>query len=255
MLAAILLGKEIILHEANTVVGRVNRLLLWRAKYLTTGFKNIYGVKPEYQHKIIYTGNPVRNNIVAVDGLKLKDKITILIIGGSQGAKIFSKIIPAMVVNLPEDIKAKLFIYQQVKQEDIALIEEIYAKEGIDCEIKSFFTDINDKLNRANLVIARSGASTIAELIAVALPGILIPLPTSADNHQYYNAKEIADMNASWLLIEEPNVQNGLLKIVKSISKDSSILDKYSNKLKTLQQDACKNIIEVIMRPNPIKKI
>jgi UDP-N-acetylglucosamine--N-acetylmuramyl-(pentapeptide) pyrophosphoryl-undecaprenol N-acetylglucosamine transferase len=248
MLAAILFNKKIILHEANTVIGKVNRLLLWRAKYLTTGFKSIYGVKPKYQHKIIYTGNPVRSDVLSSVRLQLKDKISILIIGGSQGAKIFSKIIPAMVINLPAEVKDKLFIYQQVKQEDIAIIEEIYTKEGIGCEIKSFFTDMNDKLGKANLVIARSGASTIAELIAVGLPSILIPLPSSADNHQYYNAKEIADMGASWLVVEEPNVQSSLLKIVKSVCKDLSLLDKCSSKLKNLQQDACQNIIEVIKK-------
>ncbi len=129
---------------------------------------------------------------------KQKDKLAILIIGGSGGAKIFSKIIPSMVVNLPAEVKSKLYIYQQVKEEDVTQIKEIYNAEGIDCEIKSFFTDMNDKLAKANLVIARSGASTIAELITACLPAILIPLPSSADNHQYYNAKEMDDLGASW---------------------------------------------------------
>ncbi len=248
ILAAIVMRKTIILHEANIVIGKVNRLLLWSAKYLTTGFATISGVKPKYKDKIIYTGNPVRGDIVNTSSVKSDERLVLLIIGGSQGAKIFSRIIPEMVINLPAEIKAKLCIYQQVKEEDVERIKEIYTKEAIECEINSFFTDMNDKLNKANLVIARSGASTIAELITTQVPAILIPLLSSADNHQYYNAKAMTEIGASWLVIEEPSVQSSLLKIVKAISKDPSLLSKRSEKLKSLQQDASKNIAKMVFK-------
>ena len=246
MLAAIIFRKEIILHEANVVIGKVNRMLLPYAKYLTTGFESINGVKEKYRNKIIYTGNPVRSKIINAKSTKINDKLVILIIGGSGGAKIFSNIIPSMIINLPAEIKNKLSIYQQVKEEDIEKLKEIYSKEGIECEINSFFTDMDIKLSKSNLVIARAGASTIAELIELAVPAILIPLPSSADNHQYYNAKAMADKKASWLIIEEQNAASNLLKLVKSIGKDQSILKESIKQLENMRTYACKNIIEVI---------
>ena len=248
MLAAILFNKKIILHEANTVIGKANRMLLWRAKYLTTGFHKILGVKSKYKDKIIYTGNPVRSNILNMKVSRSNKKLVILVIGGSQGAKIFSKMIPEMVTNLSEEVKERIFIYQQVKEEDVEILQDIYKKNKVACEIKSFFTDMNEKLAETSLVIARSGASTIAELIEIEVPGILIPLPSSADNHQYYNAKEMDDKNAGWLIEEGPNAQSSLRKLVKSIEKDSSILKKCSVQLKTMQQNACQNIIDVIRK-------
>ncbi len=250
MLAAIILGKEIILHEANTVIGKVNRILLWRAKYLTTGFPVTKGIKAKYKDKVIYTGNPVRPEILA-SSLKKKtrladNKLSILIIGGSQGAKIFSKIIPEVIVNLPQAIKNKLHICQQAKEEDIEIIKAKYAKENIACEIKSFFNDMNKQLAQADLMISRAGASTIAELIAFKLPAIFIPYPSATDNHQYYNAKEIVDAGGGWVVKEDSNSSAQLLQIIKLIDKDPAILTKYSNALKGLQQDASANIVKLI---------
>lgn len=248
MLAAIILRKKIILHEANTVIGKVNKLLLGQAKYLTTGFKDTQGVLKKHQNKVVFTGNPVRAEIIEASLKKniIENKLSILIIGGSQGAKVFSKMIPASIINLPKEIKDKLHICQQVKEEDIALLKEKYAKEGISCEINSFFSDMSEKLSKANLVIARAGASTISELITFGLPAIFIPYPYAADNHQYFNAKAIVDINAGWIIKEDLNSHVELLQIIKSIEQDPSILSKYSDILKTLKQDACQNIINLI---------
>ena len=249
LLAAIILGKKVILHEANTVIGKVNRLLLWKAKYITSGFQTLLGISSKYQNKVIYTGNPVRSDILNIKD-NTNDKLSILIIGGSQGAKIFSKILPEVILKLPRAIKNKLHICQQVKKEDINLITEIYTKEGITCEVSSFFSNMDKKLSEANLMISRSGASTIAELIATKLPAILIPLPNSADNHQFYNAKEMDDLKASWLLIEDDDIKKKMLEIITSIGENSKLLSQPINKLEELQQDSCKNIIKIIERSN-----
>ncbi len=248
LIAAILFRRKIILHEANTIIGKVNKLFLWNAKYLTTGFKDIFGVEPKYMNKVIYTGNPVRSEIAQVTLKSDNDKLSILIIGGSQGAKVFSKMIPDMIVNLPAQIKEKLFIYQQAREEDVDLIKSRYAHEKIPCEIKSFFDDMNDKFKEANLVIARSGASTISELIKVGIPAIFIPYPTAADNHQYLNAKAIVDMGAAWLVKEDNNSHIELLQIIKSIDNDPSILKRFSNILRQEDLDASDNIIKLISK-------
>ncbi len=163
-----------------------------------------------------------------------------------KGSNVLLKV--ESVVKGDVKVKEKIFIYQQVKEEDIELLQKIYKKNKISCEIKSFFTDMNEKLAESNLVIARSGASTIAELIEIAVPGILIPLPSSADNHQDYNAKEMDEKNAGWLIEEGQNAQANLRNLVKSIEKDSSILKECSEQLKTMQQDSCQNIINIIQK-------
>lgn len=248
MLAAIMFRKKIILHEANTVIGKVNRLLLPRADYLTTGFESVQKIDQRYKNKLIYTGNPIRENIL-LNSTKKKpstNKLNILIIGGSQGAKVFSKIIPNVIINLPKNIKSKLYIHQQVKEEDINSIKEQYSQEGIAYEIKSFFDNMDEKLHQADLVIARAGASTISELIAFNLPAIFIPYPSAADNHQYYNAKEIEDMKGGWVVKEDSESSMKILKIIKSIDKNPSILEDYSLALKSIKQNASHKIITLI---------
>jgi UDP-N-acetylglucosamine--N-acetylmuramyl-(pentapeptide) pyrophosphoryl-undecaprenol N-acetylglucosamine transferase len=150
-------------------------------------------------------------------------------------------------VNLPKSIKEKLHISQQVKEEDIELIKEKYLTENISYEIKSFFNNMEEKLSQANLVIARSGASTISELIKVGIPAIFIPYPTASDNHQYYNAKEIINQKAGWLVKESSDSASQLLQIIKSIDQDSSILSTYSANLKKLDMDASNNIAKLIV--------
>lgn len=247
ILAAALMRKKIILHEANTVIGKANKMMLWKAEFLTTGFKTIKNIPDKYLNKIIFTGNPIRTNIIT-SSESIKDKFCILVIGGSQGAKIFSKMIPDMIVNLPQNIKEKLHIIQQVREEDIELIKTRYSKENISYEIKDFFNDMEKKFALANLAIVRAGASTISELIHVRLPAIFIPYPTSADGHQYYNAKELVDNKAGWLIEENKESSVQLLQIIKSINFDQAILTQYAQNLSKLDQNGTDNITNLIER-------
>ncbi len=248
ILAGLLLRKKFILHEANMVVGKVNKIFIPYAECLTTGFSKITGVDDKYKNKIFFTGNPIRDNFTPPKKEKSVKKISLMVIGGSQGAKIFSKMIPDMIINLPKDIKEKIYVCQQVREEDIPSIKEKYAKENINCEIQSFFNDMPKKLSKSNIVIARAGASTISELIRMRLPTIFIPYPTAADDHQLLNAKEIVNSNAGWLVHESNDSHLQLLQIFKSIVKDSSILTLYSTNLEKLDQDGCMNLVELVKR-------
>ena len=246
LLAARILKKDIIIHEANTTIGKVNRLFLKYTKYLTTGFEKILGIDESYNNKVVYTGNPVRENIKPSDNKANNKNFNILIIGGSQGAKVFSKIIPDMIINLSKETKEKLFICQQVKEEDIATITELYKREKIECEIKAFFDDMEQKLVNADLVIARAGASTISELVKVGVPAIFIPYPYAADNHQFFNAKEIVDSKAGWVVEESSNTHIELSQIIKSIFKQPSILVDYSKHLKEMDRNGSANIFKLL---------
>lgn len=248
LVAAAVLRKKIILHEANKVIGKVNRIFLGRASFLTTGFKNTLGIHQQYLTKVIFTGNPVRNEIIALKKQNKSDKINILVIGGSQGARVFSKIIPEVIRKLSPEIRKNLILHQQSREEDIDKIKFQYKRNGIKCEIKSFFDDMNKRLSQADFLISRAGASTIAELIATETPSILIPFPSSADNHQYLNAKEIADAKASWLLIEEPHINDKLIKLITEIAINPEIIENYSKNLAKMKIDSNQLIVESISK-------
>lgn len=246
MIAATILRKKIILHEANIFLGKVNKIFVPYAQYLTTGFDKLFGIDNKYSTKIIYTGNPIRNEISMCSNKPDDSRFTILAIGGSQGAKIFSSLIPQALINLPEELRQKLYIYQQVRDEDIQKITELYTKYKISCEIKSFFTDIASKYTQANLVIARSGASTISELISLGIPAIFIPYPTAADNHQLLNAKQLADIKSGWLVQENQYSTSQITSIIKEIFRSPNLLAEYKNNLQKLQKDSLNILLSLI---------
>jgi len=236
-------GATIMLHEANSVIGKANEFFLKDAKIIAGGFKDIEGIAPEFMNKFYYTGTPIRSNIEKIVRKKKSDKITLLIFGGSQAAKKFSEIIPAAILKLDKKIRNKLHIIEQVKAEDVEEIKNFYDTHTISNEIKSFFSDIDQKYVIADLVIARAGASTISELVRLKIPSILIPLPTSAKNHQYKNAKYLADKNACELIdentLEIHTLTAKIEKVIKNISK-------YEENLAKLEIDSRKNLLKLI---------
>jgi UDP-N-acetylglucosamine--N-acetylmuramyl-(pentapeptide) pyrophosphoryl-undecaprenol N-acetylglucosamine transferase len=189
----------IVLHEQNAVLGRANRLLAWFADRLVLSF-----AKTERLPRSVLTsvlGNPVRPAIVALAGEGYEapdDKIQLLVLGGSLGAKIFGTLIPAALALLPENLRDRLVVTQQCRADDAAAAREVLQDAGIEAELSPFFEDVAARINRAHLVIARAGASTVAELAVAGRPAIFIPLPGAIDDHQRANADALADAGAAW---------------------------------------------------------
>ena len=129
--------------------------------------------------------------------------IRLLITGGSQGARILSEVLPNALVSLPEDIRKRLHVTQQARDEDIDAVRATYEGSLIDVTLASFINDIPEKLRDCHLVIARSGASTVAELTAAGRPGFLVPLPHAIDDHQRFNAQQVEDAGGAWLLPQD----------------------------------------------------
>jgi UDP-N-acetylglucosamine--N-acetylmuramyl-(pentapeptide) pyrophosphoryl-undecaprenol N-acetylglucosamine transferase len=125
-------------------------------------------------------------------------KIELLILGGSLGAKIFGTLIPAALTLLPEDLRARLIVTQQCRADDLQDARNVLRDAGIDAELSPFFYDVAARLRRAQLVIARAGASTVAELGVAGRPAILIPLPNAIDDHQRANADALAEAGGAW---------------------------------------------------------
>jgi UDP-N-acetylglucosamine--N-acetylmuramyl-(pentapeptide) pyrophosphoryl-undecaprenol N-acetylglucosamine transferase len=205
MFAAVYLGLPTLLHEQNAVLGRANRLLASRVRRIATGFATTAGVRPTDRARAAHTGNPVRPAILAIGrksyiAPQRGGPIELLILGGSQGARILSEIVPPGLVGLPTRLREMLRVSQQARPEDLATVVEIYREHRIAAEVRSFFTDVPQRLLRAHLAICRAGASTIAELAAIGRPAILIPYPYATDDHQTANARAFAEAGAGWVI-------------------------------------------------------
>jgi len=204
MLAAVRLRVSTAIHEQNAVLGRANRLLARQVERIATGFPATAGLLAAAQGRVVHTGNPVRPAIVAIGDRDYRPPregdIELLILGGSQGARALSEIVPPALAGLPEPLRSRLRISQQARPEDLGAVEACYRECGIAAELASFFPDVPERLGRAHLAICRAGASTIAELAAAGRPSVLIPYPHAADDHQAANARAIAEAGAGWVM-------------------------------------------------------
>ncbi|MBS0547056.1 MAG: UDP-N-acetylglucosamine--N-acetylmuramyl-(pentapeptide) pyrophosphoryl-undecaprenol N-acetylglucosamine transferase, partial [Proteobacteria bacterium] len=193
MMAARLRGVPSMLHEQNAVLGRGNRLVQRGAARVATSFaRTRYIAADDRRARLV--GNPVREPVRALGTTAYRapgpDRvIDILVFGGSQGAASFSQVIPDAILSLPPALRARLRLVQQCRPEDLERVRGVYARAGIVCELAPFFADLPQRLASAHLVIARSGASTLAEIATIGRPSILIPYPHAADDHQTANAR------------------------------------------------------------------
>jgi UDP-N-acetylglucosamine--N-acetylmuramyl-(pentapeptide) pyrophosphoryl-undecaprenol N-acetylglucosamine transferase len=191
----------------DAVLGRANRLLANYVRVIAGGltFKRF---APKDMSKVVYTGNPVRPEVVAFNGAPYQtpsssDALHLLVFGGSQGARALSEIVPAAVVMLPAEIRARLDVVQQCRHEDIENVRKIYADANIRAELAPFFNDMPARMAKSHLVIGRSGAGTVSELMVIGRPAILIPLPHALDDNQTPNADVLVDAGAGWRVAQK----------------------------------------------------
>lgn len=194
-----------VIHDSNTVLGRVNRMLAARVDVIATAFPNVRRLPLRQAGKVVLVGNPVRAEIV---GLRerpyppAEGQLNLLIIGGSQGATVLSKVVPAAIDRLPAELRSRLRVTQQCRPEDLAAVRAAYAASGVPADLATFLEDMPERLAAAHLVIARSGASTVSELAVAGRPAIFVPLPTSTDNHQVHNAQEMVDAGGAEMILQ-----------------------------------------------------
>jgi UDP-N-acetylglucosamine--N-acetylmuramyl-(pentapeptide) pyrophosphoryl-undecaprenol N-acetylglucosamine transferase len=207
MLSATCLGLPAIIHEQNAVLGRANRWLAARVRQIATGFPETRGLRARELMRAVYTGNPVRPGFLAAAQPSYRPPlpplpIELVILGGSQGARIFGEIMPPALAALPAPLRAALRVSQQTRAEDLAATARRYAADGIAAELESFFADVPRRLAGAQLVICRAGASTVAELAAAGRPAVLVPYPHAAEDHQTANARAFADAGGGWVMAQ-----------------------------------------------------
>ncbi len=209
MLAASMLpGIRTVIHEQNAVLGRANRLLAPRMDKIATSFNKTDLLRENDRTKTVWTGNPVRAEIVALSGQTYPTPATdaafhILIVGGSQGAQVFGEIVPEAVFRLSDTLRQRLRIVQQTREDQVGTVRSLYQDMNVNAEVSSFFNDMPGQLDKAHLLICRAGASTIAELITAGRPAVLVPYPYAIDDHQTQNAARLSDSAGGWMLPED----------------------------------------------------
>jgi UDP-N-acetylglucosamine--N-acetylmuramyl-(pentapeptide) pyrophosphoryl-undecaprenol N-acetylglucosamine transferase len=230
LLAASSMNIPTVLHEQNAVLGRVNRLLAGDAEAIGTAFEQVDRLKPKFANKTVLIGNPVRAEIAKLGELPFPpfDEVAplkILVTGGSQGASILSKVVPAGLGMLAPSLRRRLQIVQQCRPEDIERVRAQYAELGIPAELMTYIEDMPDKLADAHLIIGRAGASTVAELAAAGRPAILIPFAAATDDHQTANAREMVKAGGARAIKEDDFTPQVLARQIEALAMDPVALN------------------------------
>ena len=247
--AAIFLRIPFVIYENNLIIGKVNRLLIPFAKKILVSYGELDGVSTKYKNKISLIGNILRENIISYSKKRENnyDKLKILVLGGSQAAQKFAEKLPNIFIQYKKkgfDFK----IYQQCLPNQIEQLKLTYKENKIDNELFTFTFDIINYYNSVDLAITRAGASALAELLNCKIPIISIPLSSSAENHQYKNAKYFEKKGYSFL-IEEKNIDNELFNLLHSFHEDKSILNKMiQNQKKYNDKDVFNKIEKEIVK-------
>ncbi len=239
--AAFFLRIKFVIYENNLVIGKANKLLLPFSEKIFVSYKELEGIPTNYRKKVLQIGNIIREEIVNLNEnkkeIKSFDDIKILVLGGSQAARVFAEILPEIFINLKKaDLPIKIYQQCQINQNDQLI--QLYKNAKMDFEIFNFTHKIKDYYLKSNLVITRSGASVLGELINVKIPFVSIPLPASADNHQFKNAEFYLKRGYGYLL-EEKDITNKLNYLINSIFRDKSLTKKI---LTNQRQHSDKNV-------------
>lgn len=212
-----------LIHEQNAVMGRANRLLAGRASRIATSFAQTDRLARRDAHKVVHTGNPVRTAVAALAGrpYQAPDEtgatLRVLVTGGSQGARVLSRVVPAAIAALPGELRRRLEVAQQCREEDVEAVRRVYRDAAVDCDIATFFDDMAHRLGAAHLLIGRAGASTVAEITASGRPAILVPYALAVDDHQLANARAAAATRGAWVMTEAAFTPDALAERLQAI--------------------------------------
>ncbi len=236
LFAAQLLKKPTIIHEANAVLGKANKMLAARASHIAMSTPATKGVSEHktFAPKSVVTGNPVRAKVVAKQSAPYmaptaNGPFNIFVMGGSQGAHVFSKVIPEAIKHLSDADQKRIRIVQQCREEDMPAARKAFEEMGVDYELKAFFDNAPEELEKCHLFIGRSGASTVSDVAVVGRPAIFAPLK-HADNQQLLNAKALADAGGAWVIPSDQFDAKTLAKSLATLMADPNTLKAAADK-------------------------
>ncbi|MFM7347277.1 MAG: undecaprenyldiphospho-muramoylpentapeptide beta-N-acetylglucosaminyltransferase [Tagaea sp.] len=215
-----------VLHEQNAVLGRANRLVAGRVDLVAGSFAKTRGAA-----RAVHVGNPVRP---AAIGLRVSTyvipapggELRLLVTGGSQGAAIFGRVVPEAVASLAPELRARLRIVQQTREDDVARVRAAYAAMGVAAEVAPFFVDLPARMADAQIAISRAGASTVAELACIGRPALLVPYPHATDDHQTANARALEEAGGAWVVADAGFTAAALAERLTGLLADPSPLSR-----------------------------
>jgi len=230
LLAARMLGVPAALHEQNAVLGRANRMLAKRVTLIATSFEETKFLAGPLLAKVRLTGNPVRDAVIeaAREPYRAPEPggaFALLVFGGSQGARFFADAVPPALSALAPELGSRLSVVHQAREEDLDRVRAAYAAAGIAAEVEPFFKALPELMAKSHLVIARAGASTVAELAVVGRPAILVPLPHSLDKDQLMNATRLAESGGAWCIEQTALSPERLSREILRLARDPAALD------------------------------
>ena len=254
LLAASSLAIPTIIHEQNALLGRVNRMVAGDAAAIATAYAKVERLKPSFADKTVLVGNPVRPSVAKLGEMPFPlfddyAPLKILVTGGSQGASVLGQVVPAGLGALSPSLRLRLQVVQQCRPDDIDAVRAQYQSLGIPAELMTYIPDMPDKLADAHLVIARAGASTIAELTAAGRPAILVPLPSAADDHQTVNAREMAAAGGARMIAQADFTPDTLARQIEVLAADPQALaNAASRSLSVGRPHAARDLADLVER-------
>jgi UDP-N-acetylglucosamine--N-acetylmuramyl-(pentapeptide) pyrophosphoryl-undecaprenol N-acetylglucosamine transferase len=229
LLAARLCGVPGIIHDANAVLGRANRFLSGRVNAIATSLPGVLDRDPALAGKTTTVGTPMRPAILTAAAVPYESPqpggpLRLLVVGGSQGARVMSDVVPPAVEKLEPALWSRLVLTQQVREEDMPRVRAIYDKLKINAELAPFFPDLPARLAQSHLVISRSGAGTVAELAAIGRPSILVPLPGAIDQDQFANAGVLAQADGAIRIVQSEFTPDRLASEISAFAAEPARL-------------------------------
>src|SRR5690349_1514289 len=254
LIAARLAGIPRIIHDANAVLGRANRFLSRHVSAIATSLPGVLDRDPALASKTTTVGTPMRPAILtaAATGYvapEVSGQFRVLVVGGSQGARIMSAIVPGAIERLEPALWSRLVLTQQVCEEDMTRVSAVYDRLKIKCELAPFFTDLPARLAANHLIVSRSGAGTVAELAAIGRPSILVPLPGAIDQDQFANAGVLAKVNGALRIAQADFTPDRLASEISTFAADPAKLTQMSAAARAVGRlDAAERLADLVVK-------
>src|ERR1700757_378071 len=253
LIAARLCGVPGIIHDANAVLGRANRFLSRHVRAIATSLPGVLDRDPALSGKTTTVGTPMRPAVLAAAATSYAPPdatgpLRLLVVGGSQGARVMSDIVPSAIERLEPSLWSRLVLTQEVRDEDMARVRAVYDRLKIKCELAPFFTDLPARLASNHLVISRSGAGTVAELAAIGRPSILGPLPGSIDQDQFANAGLLAQADGAIRIIQSDFTSERLATEIAALAAEPERLTAMAAAARSVGRlDAAQRLADLVM--------
>ena len=252
--AARLLGIPSVVHDANAVLGRANRFLASRVSAIATSLPGVLGRDPELASKTTTVGTPMRPAILAAAAVTYAapdaaGPFRLLVVGGSQGARVMADIVPGAIENLEPSLVRRLLLTQQVREEDMTRVRAVYDRLKINAELAPFFTDLPARLAANHLIISRSGAGTVSELAAIGRPSVLVPLPGSIDQDQFANAGVLSQVGGALRIVQGDFTPDRLAREISALATEPAKLASMAQAARNVGRlDAAERLADLVTK-------